>query len=48
MKIVIIGGHLSPALAVIEKLKNAEIYYLGRKYTFEGDKAISLEYARNY
>ncbi len=44
MKIVIIGGHLSPALAVIEKLKGEQVYYLGRKYTFEGDKAISLEY----
>lgn len=43
MRIVIIGGHLSPALAVMEQLKNAEIYYLGRKYTFENDKAISLE-----
>jgi UDP-N-acetylglucosamine--N-acetylmuramyl-(pentapeptide) pyrophosphoryl-undecaprenol N-acetylglucosamine transferase len=44
MKIVVIGGHLSPALAAIEELKNAEVYYLGRKYTFENDKAISLEY----
>jgi UDP-N-acetylglucosamine--N-acetylmuramyl-(pentapeptide) pyrophosphoryl-undecaprenol N-acetylglucosamine transferase len=44
MKVVVIGGHLSPALAVIEELKNAEVYYLGRKYVFEGDKAISLEY----
>jgi UDP-N-acetylglucosamine--N-acetylmuramyl-(pentapeptide) pyrophosphoryl-undecaprenol N-acetylglucosamine transferase len=44
MKIVIIGGHMSPALAVIEQLKDAEIFYLGRKYTFEKDLAISLEY----
>ena len=44
MKIVIIGGHLSPALAVIERLKNEDVYYFGRKHTFEGDKAISLEY----
>jgi UDP-N-acetylglucosamine--N-acetylmuramyl-(pentapeptide) pyrophosphoryl-undecaprenol N-acetylglucosamine transferase len=44
MKIVIIGGHLSPALAVIEQLKGNELYYFGRKHTFEGDKAISLEY----
>lgn len=44
MKIVISGGHLSPALALIEKLKNDEVFYIGRKYSFEGDKAMSLEY----
>ena len=44
MKIVIIGGHMSPALAVIEQLKNEDIFYLGRKYNFENDLAISLEY----
>lgn len=43
MKVVIVGGHLSPALAVIEKLKNEDVFYIGRKHTFEGDKAISLE-----
>jgi len=44
MKIVIVGGHLSPALAVIEKLKGEEVFYIGRKHVFEGDKALSLEY----
>jgi UDP-N-acetylglucosamine--N-acetylmuramyl-(pentapeptide) pyrophosphoryl-undecaprenol N-acetylglucosamine transferase len=44
MKIVIVGGHMSPALAVIEKLKNEDIFYIGRKYVFEKDVAISLEY----
>jgi UDP-N-acetylglucosamine--N-acetylmuramyl-(pentapeptide) pyrophosphoryl-undecaprenol N-acetylglucosamine transferase len=44
MKILITGGHLSPALAVIEKLKNNQVYYVGRKHTFEGDSAVSLEY----
>jgi len=44
MKVVIVGGHLSPALAVIEKLGNEDIFYIGRRYTFEGDKALSLEY----
>ena len=44
MKIVIVGGHLSPALAVIEKLKGEDVSYIGRKHVFEGDKALSLEY----
>jgi len=45
-KIVITGGHLTPALAVIEELQkrgNWEIFYIGRKYTAEGDKKPSLE-----
>lgn len=45
MKIIIIGGHITPALAVIDALEQkAEIVFLGRKYSFEGDKAESLEY----
>ena len=44
MKIVIVGGHLSPALAVMEKLKNDEVFYVGRKHVFEGDSSLSLEY----
>jgi UDP-N-acetylglucosamine--N-acetylmuramyl-(pentapeptide) pyrophosphoryl-undecaprenol N-acetylglucosamine transferase len=45
MKIAIIGGHLTPALSVIEELpKDAEVIYIGRKYALEGDKAISLEF----
>jgi len=44
MKVVIIGGHLSPALAVIEKLKNDEVFFVGRKNTFEGDNSVSFEY----
>ncbi len=50
MKIVITGGHLSPALEVINELQsnpkwsNTSILVLGRKYSFEGDKALSLEY----
>ncbi len=44
MKVLITGGHISPAIAVIEKLKDEKVFYAGRKYTFEGDKAISLEY----
>lgn len=45
MKVVLTGGHLSPALAVIEKLKKDEVFFIGRKNTFEGDNAVSLEYA---
>jgi len=45
MKIVIVGGHLSPALAVVNALpKDAKILFIGRKYTFEGDRGTSLEY----
>lgn len=47
IKIIICGGHLSPALAIIEKLinnKNTKIYYFGRKRALEGDKAESLEF----
>lgn len=44
MRIVIIGGHLTPALSVIEELKDHDILYVGRKYALEGDKALSLEY----
>lgn len=45
MKILITGGHLTPALAVIQKLpKDAEITYVGRKFALEGDSAVSLEY----
>lgn len=45
-KIVISGGHLTPALAVIEELQqrgNWEIFFIGRKYAAEEDKTPSLE-----
>ena len=39
------GGHFSPALAVIEQMpKDWEVLLVGRKYAFEGDSALSLEY----
>lgn len=45
MKIVITGGHFSPAYSVIRKVKNTdEILVIGRKYAFEGDKNETLEY----
>ncbi len=45
-KIVISGGHLTPAIAVIEELQkrgNWKIFYFGRPYSTEGDKTPSLE-----
>ena len=45
MKIVLIGGHLAPALCVMEALpKETKILFVGRKYALEGDSALSLEY----
>lgn len=45
MKICVIGGHLSPALAVIDSLPaGTDIIFIGRKYSFEGDMTESLEY----
>lgn len=46
-KILICGGHLSPALALIEGLmenNKFELIYAGRKHSLEGDCALSLEY----
>jgi len=44
-KVVITGGHLTPALAVIEELKKRkwEIIFIGRKHAAEGDKTPSVE-----
>lgn len=45
MKILIIGGHLSPALALIDLIGGKhDILFVGRKYVFEGDETLSLEY----
>jgi len=45
MKIILIGGHLSPALSVLQALpKDTQVLFIGRKYALEGDKALSLEY----
>lgn len=47
MKIVVTGGHFSPAYSVIEELlrRGSEVVIVGRKYPFEGDTAsTSYEY----
>lgn len=45
MKIVLIGGHLAPALSILEALpKDTQVLFIGRKYALEGDDALSLEY----
>lgn len=47
VKIVICGGHFSPALAVVEELvrrNKYKIFYIGSKNVLEGDRVESLEY----
>jgi UDP-N-acetylglucosamine--N-acetylmuramyl-(pentapeptide) pyrophosphoryl-undecaprenol N-acetylglucosamine transferase len=45
MKVAFVGGHLTPALAVIDALPSSiRPIFIGRKFTLEGDKAYSLEY----
>ena len=46
MKILITGAHFTPAFATIEELnkyKDVEIVYVGRKTTLEGDNTSSVE-----
>lgn len=45
MRIVITGGHFSPAYSIIQKLKgDNEILVVGRKFAFEGDVKTTFEY----
>lgn len=45
MRIVITGGHFSPAYSVIHKLKdNNKLLVIGRKNAFDNDSAVTFEY----
>lgn len=45
MKILITGGHFSPAYALIQYMKEkTKIVVAGRKYAFEGDNTLSYEF----
>ncbi len=49
MKLMLTGGHLAPALAIIEELakqKNAtpDLIFVGRKYAIDSEQTLSLEY----
>jgi UDP-N-acetylglucosamine--N-acetylmuramyl-(pentapeptide) pyrophosphoryl-undecaprenol N-acetylglucosamine transferase len=46
MKVLLTGAHFTPAQATIEELKKhpgVRLVYIGRKYTMEGDKTLSIE-----
>lgn len=47
MKVLVTGAHFTPAQAVIEELlkvgPSIDVVYVGRKYTREGDKSLSVE-----
>lgn len=44
MKILIPGGHVTPALAVMDHLTEHEIVFVGRKYTSAAERMPSFEY----
>lgn len=44
MKFIITGGHITPALAIVDKLKNQDIVFVGRKYISDIEETITLEY----
>lgn len=45
-KVLVTGGHLTPALPVMDKLRSRgwQVIYIGRKHALEGDQAFSVEY----
>ncbi|MBI1862602.1 UDP-N-acetylglucosamine--N-acetylmuramyl-(pentapeptide) pyrophosphoryl-undecaprenol N-acetylglucosamine transferase [Candidatus Microgenomates bacterium] len=44
MKILITGGHVTPALAVIDEIKNHEIVFVGRQFALSNENTESFEY----
>lgn len=44
MKVLITGGHVTPALAVIDELKNCEVVFVGREYALSSDNSKSFEF----
>lgn len=48
MKLLITGGHLSPALALIDEIekikKEVDIIFVGRRYPTDRERTLSLEY----
>lgn len=48
MKLLITGGHLAPALALINELekikKDVDVIFVGRKYPTDRERTLSLEY----
>lgn len=47
MRLIITGGHVTPALALIDELKsrkNVEMFFIGKKYNSDTDKSLTLEY----
>ncbi|MEX1052340.1 MAG: UDP-N-acetylglucosamine--N-acetylmuramyl-(pentapeptide) pyrophosphoryl-undecaprenol N-acetylglucosamine transferase [Patescibacteria group bacterium] len=44
MKVLITGGHYTPALAVIDELRDHDIVFVGRKFSIESDDTESPEF----
>lgn len=45
MKLLVTGGHVTPAIAVIEKLSSSvEVVFVGRKYALDQEQTLSFEY----